>query len=313
MPEDAGSGSARGGHWEHRDGRSRWVIDDTPIPQSDSLTHRAPKPPEPDPRELRGAVSRVPGEVARELRELIDSPELRGAGPRRPGDAGSRESRGTGSRRASGSGSREAGWRQPGGGRGDLAVDGGSAGSERRGRRERVADEPPKPPADPVAHAREICLNLLTMRPRTRSELRTHLLKKGVEEQVADQVLGRLNEVGLVDDAAFAEQWVRSRHAYQGMARRALSAELRRKGVADELAAEAVSTLDAESEESRARELVRKRMRAMGSVEETAKIRRLVSMLARKGYSEGMAYRVVRDELRDAGSDGELMDDSFEG
>lgn len=181
---------------------------------------------------------------------------------------------------------------------------------ERRGRGRSAPrdDGPAKPPADPVAHARELCLNLLTMRPRTRAELRTQLLRRGVEEETADRVLGRLNEVGLVDDAAFAEQWVRSRHTYQGMARRALSAELRRKGVADELAAEAVSTLDSETEETRARELVRKRMRGMGPADETTKIRRLVAMLARKGYSEGMAYRVVRDELRAEGTDTDLLD-----
>lgn len=181
-----------------------------------------------------------------------------------------------------------------------------------RGGRKRKPTEPPKPPADPVAHARDICLNLLTARPRTRAELHTALLKKGVEADVADQVLGRLNEVGLVDDAAFAEQWVHSRHTYQGMARRALSAELRRKGVADDLAAEAVSTLDTETEESRARDLVRKRMRAMSTADETAKIRRLVGMLARKGYPEGMAYRVVRDELRNAGTDTEALDAPFD-
>lgn len=168
-------------------------------------------------------------------------------------------------------------------------------------------------PKDPVGHAREICLNLLTARARTRSELRAQLLRRGVEESVADQVLGRLDEVGLVDDAAFAEQWVRSRHTYQGMARRALSAELRRKGVDDQLVGQAVSAVDAEAEEARARELVRKRLRTVGSAPELTVLRRLVGMLARKGYSEGMAYRVVRDELRSVGRDtdrldGELLD-----
>ncbi|HVV20340.1 MAG TPA: regulatory protein RecX [Pseudonocardiaceae bacterium] len=163
-------------------------------------------------------------------------------------------------------------------------------------------------PADPFDHAREICLNLLTARPRTRIELRTQLLRRGVDEETADRVLRRLDEVGLIDDAAFAELWVRSRHTYQGMARRALSAELRRKGVDDELAAAAVSTLDSEAEEDRARELVRKRMRSMGSLEELTKIRRLVGMLARKGYAEGLAYRVVRDELRATGTDADALD-----
>jgi regulatory protein len=160
-----------------------------------------------------------------------------------------------------------------------------------------------------VAHAKEICLSLLTVRPRTREELRLALLKREVDEQVADQVLSRLNEVGLVDDAVFAEAWVRSRHTYQGMSRRALSMELRRKGVEDSLAAEAVAVVDNDAEESRARELVRKRLRTVASVpDETTKIRRLVGMLARKGYSEGLAYRVVRDELRNAGAETDLLD-----
>jgi regulatory protein len=176
------------------------------------------------------------------------------------------------------------------------------------GRADPVARAGQGAPADPVAKAKEICLDLLATRSRTKAELRTRLLRRGIEEPVADQVLGRLDEVGLVDDAAFAEQWVRSRHTYQGMARRALSAELRRKGVADHVAAEAVSTLDGEAEESRARDLVRKRLRTMGAAPELTVIRRLVGMLARKGYPEGLAYRVVRDELRAAGSDAEPLD-----
>jgi regulatory protein len=177
----------------------------------------------------------------------------------------------------------------------------GRYGRSAESRRSRDADKNNNPPADPVAQAREICLRLLTMRPRSRAELHTALLGKGIEADVADRVLGRLNEVGLVDDASFAEQWVRSRHTHQGMARRALAAELRRKGVEDPIAAEAIAAVDSESEEARARELVRKRLRALTTVDELTKIRRLVAMLARKGYSEGMAYRVARDELRTAG------------
>jgi regulatory protein len=166
----------------------------------------------------------------------------------------------------------------------------------------------PQAPADPVAKAKEICLRLLTARPRTRAELHQALLRKGVEAEVADTVLARFDEVGLVDDAAFAEQWVRSRHTYQGMARRALAAELRRKGVADPLVAEAVTAVDSEAEEERARELVRRKLRTTAPADELTRIRRLVGMLARKGYPEGVAYRVVREELRDAGSETDLLD-----
>lgn len=173
---------------------------------------------------------------------------------------------------------------------------------------DKPAATPADTSADPVTQAREICLRLLTARPRTRAELHDALLRKGIPADAADAVLGRLDEVGLVDDAGFAEQWVRSRHTHQGMARRALAAELRRRGVADPVAAEAVAAVDSESEESRARELVRKRLSALTTADELTKIRRLVAMLARKGYSEGMSYRVVREELRTAGTDTTLLD-----
>jgi regulatory protein len=161
---------------------------------------------------------------------------------------------------------------------------------------------------DPAQRAKDVCLRLLTVRPRTRAELRQALLRKEIEEDVADQVLSRLDEVGLVDDAAFAELWVRSRHTYQGMGRRALATELRRKGVDDSVAAEAVATVDTDAEEERARELVRKRLRSLTGADEAARIRKLVGMLARRGYSEGLAFRVVRDELRAAGEESELLD-----
>ena len=167
---------------------------------------------------------------------------------------------------------------------------------------------PRRAPADPVTAAREYCLNLLAARPMTRAELHKKLIGRGYEQDVADQVLNRLDEVGLVDDAAVAEVYVRSRHNYQGMARKALSIELRRKGVADDVVAEAVSAVDAEAEEARARELVRKRLRGTVPADEVAMIRRLVGMLARKGYSAGLAYQVVKSELRDFGSETDLLD-----
>lgn len=162
-----------------------------------------------------------------------------------------------------------------------------------------------------MQRARDICLRLLTVRPRTRSELRQALLRKEIEEDVADQVLSRLDEVGLVDDAAFAELWVRSRHTYQGLGRAALATELRRKGVAPEVAEEAMATVDADAEEERARLLVRKRLRSLTAADEAARIRKLVGMLARRGYSQGLAFRVVKEELAAVGEESELLDGPF--
>ncbi|HEY0452939.1 regulatory protein RecX [Actinophytocola sp.] len=184
--------------------------------------------------------------------------------------------------------------------RGDRRTGDDSSSGERRAA--------PAEQVDPAQQAKDLCLRLLTVRPRTRAELRQALLRKEIEEDVADRVLSRLDEVGLIDDAAFAEVWVRSRHTYQGLGRRALATELRRKGVEESVAAEAVSTVDAEAEEERARQLVRKRIRTMTDPDQTARIRKLVGMLARRGYSEGLSFRVVRDELRAVGEDSDLLD-----
>ncbi|WP_461120156.1 regulatory protein RecX [Saccharothrix stipae] len=164
-------------------------------------------------------------------------------------------------------------------------------------------------PAKEQRKATDICYALLTARARTRVELKDALLRKDISEQTAELVLAKFDRAGLIDDAAFAEVWVRSRHTYQGLGRRALAMELRRKGVADEVAAEAVAAVDDEAEEDRARDLVRKRLRTMAGLDDTTRIRRLVSALARKGYAEGMAYRVVREELRRAGEDATPLDD----
>jgi regulatory protein len=158
------------------------------------------------------------------------------------------------------------------------------------------------PPGDPETVARAICLRLLTDRARTHSELAAALRRRGVPGHVAERVLGRFSEVGLIDDAAFAEQWVRSRHGSRGLGRRALAAELQRKGLDGEVVGNAVAALDRGSEERRARELVDRRLRSLAPDDERT-ANRLVGMLARKGYPAGVAYRVVREALRQHGVD----------
>jgi regulatory protein len=159
------------------------------------------------------------------------------------------------------------------------------------------------PPADPVSAARTVCLNLLTTRARTRSELSGDLTRRGFDDDVIRGVLDRLVEVGLVDDADFAEQWVTSRHRHQGLGRRALADELRRKGVDQETAGVALAEIDRDDERARAGELVARRMPSMARLETAVAARRLVGMLARKGYAAGLAHDVVREALavRDAG------------
>ncbi|MFD7629088.1 recombination regulator RecX [Streptomyces sp. NPDC059851] len=169
--------------------------------------------------------------------------------------------------------------------------------------------EPELPPQSPEEQARAICLRLLTGMPRTRRQLADALAKRGVPEEVAEEVLSRFEEVGLIDDAAFAGAWVESRHRGRGLARRALAQELRTKGVQASLVQEALDQLDSEQEEQTARELVERKLRATRGLERDKRIRRLAGMLARKGYPEGMALRVVRRALE---SEGEDMDDALD-
>ncbi|PYC71926.1 RecX family transcriptional regulator [Micromonospora arborensis] len=170
----------------------------------------------------------------------------------------------------------------------------------RRGGRGRSADadavESPAPPRDESEVAREICLRQLAVRPRTRAELAGALAKRGISEEVSAEVLDRYDEVGIIDDAAFARAWVSSRHAGRGLARRALANELRRKGVDGEVATEALGELDEETEADTARGLVERKLRTARG-EPDAIFRRLVGMLARKGYPPGVAIRAVKDAL----------------
>ena len=157
------------------------------------------------------------------------------------------------------------------------------------------------PDADHEAVARKILLDQLTGQARSRSELATKLAKKQVPTEVAERLLDRFEEVGLIDDAAFARDWVQSRQQGRGLARRALAAELRRKGIDQEVIAEAVEVVDADDEVEAARLLVRRKLRSLQRFDQVTQLRRLTGMLARKGYPPGVAYRVVREEL--AGAD----------
>ncbi|MEU9578626.1 recombination regulator RecX [Streptomyces chilikensis] len=156
---------------------------------------------------------------------------------------------------------------------------------------------------DPAERARGICLRLLTGSPRTRKQLADALRKREIPDEVADEVLTRFEEVGLIDDGAFADAWVESRHHGRGLARRALARELRTKGVDTSLIEEAVSQLDSDQEEATARDLVERKLRSTRGLDRDKRMRRLAGMLARKGYPEGMALRVVREALEAEGQD----------
>jgi regulatory protein len=150
---------------------------------------------------------------------------------------------------------------------------------------------------DPESVARIICLRMLTAAPRTQAQLATALRRRGVPDEAAQAVLERFAEVKLIDDAMFARAWVETRHHSRGLAGRALGAELRQRGVARDDIDSALEELDPQQELETARELVSRRLAGTRGQPGRARMRRLVGMLARKGYSPSLAYRVVREAL----------------
>ena len=165
------------------------------------------------------------------------------------------------------------------------------------------------PDADPESVARKILLDQLTGRARSRADLAKKLAQRNVPADVASRLLDRFEEVGLVDDAAFARDWVAERQQGRGLARRALAQELRRKGIDDDVARDALGDVEEADEVEAARMLVRRKLRSVRGLEPDKAVRRLVGMLARKGHSSSVAYRVVREELTSAGSAPAELDD----
>jgi regulatory protein len=143
-----------------------------------------------------------------------------------------------------------------------------------------------------------LCLRLLTARARTRAELAGQLAKRGYPDDISARVLDRLADVGLVDDAGFAEQWVHSRRVNAGKGKRALAAELHTKGVDNDVITSVLGAIDPAAERGRAEQLVRGRLRRENLGDEDVRVsRRLMAMLARRGFDQTMAYDVISAEL----------------
>lgn len=197
---------------------------------------------------------------------------------------------GGGARRPGGSGSSRGGAR-PGGG---------------RRRRRAVPNDPAQDlqqrdsEPDPHDVARQIVLRQLAMAPRSRHQLRDKLRQRNCPDDVAEAVLDRMTEVGLIDDEAYAAMLVRSKQAGRGLAARALARELRTKGIDPETAEATLAEIDPDEERDRAHALVQKKLKTMHGLDASVQTRRLAGMLARKGYPSSTAFAVIREAIADA-------------
>lgn len=147
---------------------------------------------------------------------------------------------------------------------------------------------------DPLGAAREIALRRLSVRARSRKELAQDLKDRDVPPEAAAAVLDRFAELGLVNDAAFADEWVESRGHRSGAGR--LRQELRLKGVADEHIAEATAGRD-EADLTIARDLAARKAASMEGLDAVVRQRRLHAFLARRGFSSAVIRRVMGEVL----------------
>jgi regulatory protein len=149
--------------------------------------------------------------------------------------------------------------------------------------------------------AREAALRLLAVRPRSAAELARRLRMKGYGPEIGEEVIGRLRELGMIDDAVFAGTLVRDRVRLRPQGARRLAGELRQKGVDDETARAAIrETMEGES--TNERELARRaaeKWRPRPDEEPARARRRLHGFLARRGFDAEVIREVVDERLPD--------------
>lgn len=134
-------------------------------------------------------------------------------------------------------------------------------------------------------------LKLLSYRPRSAAEVRKKLEQHDVPESRIADVLERLQRSGLLDDARFARDWAENRSEFRPRSRRALTIEMRRRGVDDEAIAQAVSSLD---DDTLAYQAAIKYSRRLKDLDWQAFRQKLIGFLSRRGFSYGVAAPVVR-------------------
>ena len=176
----------------------------------------------------------------------------------------------------------------------EMLVQGVTPMPEKRGRAG-------KEPESEFTRAKNIVLNQLAASPKSRAMLEKKLVEKEISAEVIEDILNRFEAVNLINDAEFADMYVRTRMNVKKLSRSAIRRELKTKGVEGELAEIALEQRTEEDERADAHELVRKKLRPsmeLGDRAEKEKVmRRLVAMLGRKGYPAGLAFSVVREEV----------------
>ena len=210
---------------------------------------------------------------------------------------------GTGKRRAASAGSQKGGSRA----RGAVASQAESnvPSWRQKVRAARAAEE-----TDPYTRAKTIVYNQLAYSAKTRGQLRKKLQSEGFETELIEPLLDKFEAAKLIDDAEYAQTFVAQKSRTKKLSRAALRRELAERGVRGEEAENALAQRTDEQEREDAAELVRKKLRPGMDLSDRAEkdkvTRRLLGMLARRGYSSSVSMSVIREELAAYGAEDEL-------
>ena len=147
--------------------------------------------------------------------------------------------------------------------------------------------------------AKQVLLRRLSNAPRTRKELAKDLKDKDISDEVANVALDRFEEVGLINDQDLASNYVSSQHERKGLGKNALRQQLRAKGVSDDVALEAISQISDDQEFQAAFALACKKIRSLQRDDAKTQLRKIVGVLARKGYPSNLAFRVAKEVITD--------------
>lgn len=152
-----------------------------------------------------------------------------------------------------------------------------------------------------------VVMRRLNAAPRSRGELSKYLLAKDFEPPLIEKVLDRVASMGYIDDVVYAQEWVRSRHRSRGLAPSVLKRELVNKDIDIEVIDAALEQLTSDETRERAYELAAKKYRSLMSVDHAVAVRRIASLLQRKGYPPGVCFQVAKETVgAEFDIDGEL-------
>ncbi len=160
---------------------------------------------------------------------------------------------------------------------------------------------------DPYTRAKTIVYNQLAYSAKTRGQLRKKLQAEGFEAELIEPLLDKFEAAKLIDDAEYAQTFVAQKSRTKKLSRAALRRELAERGVRGEEAENALAQRTDEQEREDAAELVRKKLRPGMDLSDRAEkdkvTRRLLGMLARRGYSSSVSMSVIREELAAYGAE----------